>query len=181
MSRRSHRFALLLAGAGLVLTGCGSSEPPQRLERIDPVVPSDLCASLPEDATTGLETSATTDETGDPTASCSLRSEFGDETDVRGLVTLIALNDEETADSTYESQCRAVDHRDYSDAEVSLESAEEVCAAEGKKGDSAILNAVSGTRLVTVRFESTPPGKPDALTRATELAQAALESSGSSS
>lgn len=175
---KSARFALVLTATGLVLAGCGSTQP-KPLKPLDPPVPSDLCASLPQHLKQGLETSSTSDESGDPTSSCALRSRTGSKTEVRALVTVLMLNDEDSADTTYQTQCRALDPSEVTRTQVDLQGADESCAGKGKgKGvDTAVLAAVAGRHVVTVRYESVPAGKPDALARATALAQGALTAS----
>ncbi len=179
MTRRSPRMAVVLAVSGLVLSGCGSTEPAP-LKRLDPVVPSDLCAFLPKDVTQGLETSATTTETGDPTAACSLRSKPGAKGDVRGLVTVLVLNDEDSADTTYRTQCAALDPAELRKTKVHLPSADESCAGKGKRADTATLAAVAGRKVITVRYSAEPAGKPDAVARATQLARSVLPQDSSS-
>ena len=176
MNRTSARFALVLATTGLVLSGCGSTEP-KPLKPLEPAVPADLCSALPKDLTQGLQTSSTTSESGDPTSACALQSGPGAKADVRALVTVLMLNDEDTADTTYQSQCRALDPQELHKKQVQVEGADEACGGQGKASDTAVLAAVAGRLVVTVRYSSTPAGKPDALTRATELAAAALPSS----
>lgn len=181
MTRRLARSVLAVMACGLVLSGCGPQQP-KPLEPLDPVVPSDLCASLPDQYRQSLETSATSDESGDPTASCALRSEPGAKDDVRGLVTVIVLTDEDSADTTYQSQCRALDSIEVQKTQVDLQGAEESCAGRGnaKGADSATLTALTGRHVVMVRYSSVPAGKPDALAKATELAQAVLPQSATS-
>jgi hypothetical protein len=171
-----RRTTGLLAATGLVLSGCGSTEP-EPLEPIPPAVPADLCASVPEDARRGLTTSSSTDETGNPTAACALRSGPGGQSDVRAVLTWTQLNDEDTAQGVLESQCRAIDPQEFARRDpFQVEGGDQACAGRGKSADSATLAVLSGREVLTVRMTADPAGQPDALSRGTTLAEGVLAS-----
>lgn len=175
--RRSVQCGTLLATL-LLAAGCGSTEP-EPLTAMPPEVPADLCATIPEAARQGLLTNSSTDETGNPTAACSLRSPVSAATEVRAVVTWLQTNDEFSADEVQDSQCRAIDRtrfREPSGFEAS--GAEETCAASGRVdgADSATIAAVNGLEVVTVRVTSSPPGGSPALTRAQQMLEGVLSS-----
>ena len=91
----------VLAAAAFALSACGAK--PQPVTAIEPDAPADLCASVPDAAKTGLQTSSDTDTTGDPTAACSLRSAPGARPEVRGVVTWLLLDDDQQADGVLAS------------------------------------------------------------------------------
>ena len=82
---------------------------PEPLEAMEPEVPADLCATVPESARKGLLTNSNTDESRNPTAACSLRSPDAAATEVRAVVTWVQTNDEISADEVLASQCRSID------------------------------------------------------------------------
>ena len=70
----SRRGGLAVVVATLLLaTGCGSTEP-EPVEPLEPVVPADLCATVPAQLREGLIVNANNSDTGNPTAACSMRS-----------------------------------------------------------------------------------------------------------
>jgi hypothetical protein len=141
--RGSRRTTWVLVVAGLALSGCGTTEP-EPLEPVPPAVPADLCASIPEDARRDLTTSASTDESGNPTAACALRSEPGGRSDVRAVVTWTQLNDEDSAKSVLESQCRSIDPQEFARQDpYDVEGGDDACAGKGKSADSATLAVLS--------------------------------------
>jgi hypothetical protein len=170
--RTTSRWAALVV-AGMLLSGCGSSEP-EPLEAAEPEVPADLCATVPADTRKGLIDSASADETGNPTAACSLRSPTGKRPEVRAVVTWLKTNEEASADEVLDSQCRSIDRQEFRmQSGFSVDGAENACAGSGKAdgADSATMAAVSGLEVVTVRLSSRPAdGTP-----ANERARAMLE------
>jgi len=169
------RTTLGLVAAGLVLTGCGSTEEPEPLQPVPPAVPADLCASVPEDARAGLTASSSADQTGNPTAACSLRSAPGARPDVRVAVTWTQLNDEDSASGVLDSQCRSIDPQEFARQDgFQVEGGDEACAGKGKSADSATIAVLSAREVLTVRVSSDPAGRPDALTRGTAMAEGVL-------
>ena len=171
--RRTPSLWVALTVAGTLLSGCGSSEP-EPLEAAQPEVPADLCATVPADTRAGLVDSASADETGNPTAACSLRSPTGKRPEVRAVVTWLKTNDEVSADEVLESQCRSIDRQEFKvQTGASVDGAENACVGTGKAEgtDSATMAAVRGLEVVTVRLSSSPA----AGTPADERAQAMLE------
>lgn len=161
----------------LLAAGCGGAEP-EPLQAMEPEVPADLCATVPAAAREGLVSSASSDDTGNPTAACSLRSPDAAEDQVRAVITWVQSGDEFLADDTLDSQCAAFDPRDYrvlSGFEAG--GADRACAATGKPGgaDSATLAAVNGLEVVTVRFTSEATGGPTALARGQQMLEGVLE------
>ena len=168
----------LLLSCLLVATGCGSTEP-EPLTAMPPAVPADLCALVPETARQGLLTNSSADESGNPTAACSLRSPDGAPTEVRAVVTWVQANDEDSADNVLDSQCRAIDRTEFREQNgFRAEGAEKACAATGsaKGRDSATLAALSGREIVTVRLTSVPSGDQASLARAQEMLEGVLSS-----
>jgi hypothetical protein len=175
--RRSARLGTLLAST-LLLAGCGTTEP-EPLEALPPVAPADLCATIPEAARTGLIANSNTDETGNPTAACSLRSADAADTEVRAVITWLQVNDELSADEVLRSQCAAIDRTELTVQQgFRVSGAEQACAGSGKVrgADSATMAAVSELEVVTVRVTSKPAGTPDATARAQEMLEAVLSS-----
>lgn len=171
--RRTTSLWAALVVAGLLLTGCGSTEP-EPLEASEPEVPADLCATVPAQTRAGLVDSASADETGNPTAACSLRSPTGKRPEVRAVVTWLKTNDEVSADDVLGSQCRSIDRQEFRmQSGFSVDGAENACAGSGKidGADSATMAAVSGLEVVTVRFTSSPASG----TAANDRARAMLE------
>ena len=174
---RPKALLRLLPVALLLVAGCGSSSKPDRVEPMEPTLPADLCATLPESTREGLVGSASSDGTGSPTAACSLRSEVGERPEVRAVVTWLQVADELSADDVFASQCRAIDPREFRvQDEVSVEGADTACAGTGTVDgtDSATMVAVTGLEVVTVRFSSTPPGSPKAQVQAREMLEGVL-------
>ncbi len=175
--RRSAQVGTLLATL-LLAAGCGTTEP-EPLTAMTPEVPADLCALVPEAARQELVANASSDETGNPTAACSLRSADNAATEVRAVVTWLQTNDEDSADEVLASQCRAIDRAKYQVADGFLAAgADEVCAGSGTVdgADSATIAAVHGLEIVTVRVTSEPPDASPALTRAKQMAEGVLGS-----
>ncbi len=174
--RGRRRTTWVLVVAGLALSGCGSAEP-EPLEPVPPAVPADLCASIPEDARRDLTTSASTDESGNPTAACALRSEPGGRSDVRAVVTWTQLNDEDSAKGVLESQCRSIDPQEFARQDpYDVEGGDQACAGKGKSGDTSTLAVLSGRDVLVVRVNIEPAGTPDALSRGTTMAEGVLSS-----
>jgi hypothetical protein len=174
---RSAHLGTLLATL-LLAGGCGTTEP-EPLTVLPPEVPADLCALVPPSARQGLLTNSSTDETGNPTAACSLRSPDGAATEVRAVGTWLQTNDEISADEVLASQCRAIDRLKYRvQSGFQADGAEDACAASGSSGgaDSATIAAVKGLEVVTVRVTSTPPGETPALARAQQMLEGVLSS-----
>ena len=176
------RVATLLAAAALLLSGCGS-EPPAKLSPMQPDAPADLCSAVPAAAKAGLQTSSTSDTTGDPTAACSLRTASGVTPEVHGVVTWLQLDDDGTADSVYASQCRAVDHSVYRTPSGVVTGSDKSCGGSGRVGraDSATLASVAGRTVMTVRWSSAPPQSTSAMARSTQVMEAMLHSLASGS
>jgi len=175
--RRSAQLGTLLAIL-LLAAGCGSTEP-EPLKAMEPEVPADLCATVPAATRSGLIGDATTDETGNPTAACSLRSPDAASTQVHAVVTWLQTNDEESADEVWDSQCRAIDRQQFHEQSgFHAAGADDACAASGKidGADSATLAAVSGREVVTVRLTSMPPGTAPAMGRAQQMLEGVLSS-----
>jgi hypothetical protein len=167
-----------LAAATLVLAACGATKP-QPVTAAVPDAPANLCASVPDAARTGLLTSSDTDTTGDPTAACSLRSAPGARPEVRGVVTWLLLDDDQSADGVLASQCRAIDTTAYEvQSGFSAKGADKACAGNGKlsQAGSATLAAVAGRTVVTVRWTSSPAQSTQALTQSTQVLEGVLQS-----
>jgi len=175
--RRSAQLGTLLATL-LLAAGCGSTEP-EPLKAMEPEVPADLCATVPAATRAGLIGDSSTDETGNPTAACSLRSPGAATTQVQAVVTWLQATDEVSADEVWDSQCRAIDRRQFREQSgFQAAGADEACAASGNIGgaDSATLAAVSGRQVVTVRLSSMPPGKAPVMARAQVMLEGVLGS-----
>ena len=182
MSRTAARRAGLgvMVSVLLVASGCGTTEP-EPLEAMDPVAPADLCALVPEATKAGLVTTASVDETGNPTAACSLRSAPGAATQVSGVVTWVKLNDEESADRAFDSQCQAMDPGEYrKQTGFQAEGADEACAGDAAAADAATVAAVQDVEVLTVRLTSAPAGRPAALARSQAMLEGVLSEMGSS-
>ena len=175
--RRSAQVGTLLATL-LLAAGCGTTEP-EPLTAMPPEVPADLCALVPEAARQGLVANASSDESGNPTAACSLLSADNAATEVGAVVTWLQTNDESSADEVLASQCQAIDGTKYQVVDgFRASGADEACAASGRTdgADSATIAAVHGLEIVTVRVTSRPPGAPPALTRAKQMLEGVLSS-----
>jgi hypothetical protein len=180
MSRTA--LATALAAATLLLSACGAE--PQPLKALPPEVPADLCSLVPQTAKAGLETSSDADETGEPTAACSLRTAPGGRPEVRGVVTWTKLDDDSSADDVLSSQCRAIDTTTYRvQSGFTAEGADKACAGAGMVGaaGSATLAGVTGMEVVTVRWSSTPGVAAPTLARSKQVLESVLSglSSGS--
>lgn len=172
-----RRTTASVALAGLVLTGCGATAEPAPLERLAPPVPADLCAAVPKDARAGLTASSTADPAGNPTAACSLSSAPGARSEVRAVITWTQLNEEDTAVAVLDSQCRAMDPREYAlQRGFRVEGGDKACAGRGRSADSSTIAVLAGREVLTVRTNATPAGQPDAVARGTELAEGVLAS-----
>ena len=175
--RRSARLGTLMVTL-LLAAGCGSAQPAP-LKATKPEIPADLCATVPEAARAGLIADSDTDQTGNPTAACSLRSPTGAATEVRAVVTWLQTNDEDSANEVWSSQCRAIDRLQYRvQAGFRPAGADQACAGSGKVdgADSATLAAVKGLEIVTVRLSSLPPVGTPAMARAQQMLEGVLSS-----
>ncbi len=168
MPRSRRTLAALPVLVLLALAGCGGE--PEALEPLPPPAPADLCALLPEDAVGALSGTATSDESGNPTAACALRGPGN----AAVLVTWLQLEGEQEALAAQQSQCASIDRTTLPEQQVSVEGADEACAGRGSVGarERASLVVRQGDEVVTVR--ATLPGGQDALTRATALASGLL-------
>lgn len=172
-ARRRPAQLGVLFGTLVLAAGCGSSEP-EPLTAIEPEVPANLCATVPAELRKGLVANANADQTGNPTAACSLRSPDGRTPAVRAVVTWLQAGDDISADEVYDSQCRSVDlgeSRNVSDFKA--KGAARACAASGTVdgADSSTMAAVTGREVLTVRVTSLPAGDKPAL----KLGQQMLE------
>lgn len=175
--RRSAQLGTLLATL-LLAAGCGTTEP-KPLTALKPEIPADLCATVPSAARDGLIVNSNTDPSGNPTAACSLRSPDAAQTGVRAVVTWLQTNDEVTAGSAFDSQCRAIDRAKFQEqAGFEAAGADRACAANGKVNgaDSATMAAVIGREVVTVRLSSQLPGTRPATARAQQMLEGVLKS-----
>lgn len=174
--RRSVRLASVLA-ALLFASGCGSSEEPEPLKPMEPEVPADLCATVPESAKVGLEAASNSVTTGNPTAACSLRSPTNAKPAVRAVVTWVQLNDDVNAGEVLDSQCRAIDPTEFMvQPGFQAQGADRACAARGPNADSATMAAVTGREVVTVRLSGDSSISPPAFVRAQEMLEGVLAS-----
>ena len=168
----------------LVVSGCGDDSEPEPLKAMEPEVPADLCATVPEALKTGLVANSNTDTTGNPTAACSLRSSPDAKSEVRAVVTWVQVNDDVTAGQVLDSQCRSIDRSEYKEqAGFSPEGADKGCAASGtvEGADSATMAAASGREVVTVRLSEKPAGAQPATARAQQMLEGVLSSMGGTS
>lgn len=173
--RRCAQLGTLLATL-LLAAGCGDSEPAP-VQAMEPETPADLCATVPPAARQGLVATATSNDTGLPTAACSLRTPDSADKEVRAVVTWLKSDDEVSADEVLDSQCRAVDRRDYRvEPGFRAAGADKACAASGKisGADSATLAGVNGLEVVTVRLSSEVAGGPTALARGQQMLEGVL-------
>lgn len=174
---RRTRLGLVVAGL-LVASGCGGEEP-EALQPMEPEVPADLCALVPEGTRTGLISNANTDETGNPTAACSLRSENPASDQVQAVVTWVQLNDDVIAGTVLDSQCRAIDRTVYQEqAGFQAEGAKKACAASSRAGgaDAATMAGMAGREVVTVRYTSSPAGRTPSIQVAQQMLEGVLSS-----
>lgn len=175
--RRSAQLGTLLATL-LLAAGCGSTEPAP-LKAMKPEVPADLCATVPAKARANLLANSNSDETGNPTAACSLRSPDDAATTVHAVVTWLQTEDDDEAADVLESQCSAIDRVVFREQSgFQARGAQKACAGSGKVdgADSASLAARAGREVVTVRLSSLPPGDTPALGRAQEMLEGVLAS-----
>jgi hypothetical protein len=174
----SRRGRLAVVAATLLLTaGCGGDPQPDAVQPLEPVVPADLCATVPKDLREGLIVNANNSETGNPTAACSMRSEDGAKTQVTAVVTWVQLNEDYSAEEVLDSQCRAIDPQEFQKQDgFSVEGAIRACAGTGKaKGaDSASMAAMSDREVITVRLDYEPKGKQPALTVGKQMLEGVL-------
>lgn len=176
--RRSARLGALLATL-LLAAGCGAGTEPEPLKAMESEVPADLCASVPDAARQGLIAASNTDDTGNPTAACSLRSPDAAKSKVQATVTWLQASDDISADDVYESQCRAIDRVKFREPSgFAAKGADKSCAGSGTVdgADAASLAAVTGREVVTVRLNSVPPGGPPVLARAQQMLEGVLAS-----
>jgi hypothetical protein len=162
----------------LLATGCGTTEP-EPVEALDPVVPADLCATVPEQLREGLIANANNSDTGNPTAACSLRSEDGAKTQVRAVVTWVQLNEEYSADDVLDSQCDAIDPQEFRMQDgFTVEGAERACAGSGtvNGADSASMAALTDREVLTVRLDYEPKGKESAMTVGKQMMEGVISS-----
>jgi len=165
----------------LVASGCGGESEPEPLKAMEPEVPADLCATVPDALKAGLVANSNTDTTGDPTAACSLRSSPDARSEVRAVVTWLQVNDDVTAEQVLESQCRSIDRSEYKEQSgFAPEGADKGCAASGTVAgaDSATMAAASGREVVTVRLSEKPAGAQPATARAQQMLEGVLSSMG---
>ncbi|MCW2849620.1 MAG: hypothetical protein JWR90_3594 [Marmoricola sp.] len=175
--RRSAQLGTLLAVL-LLAAGCGTTEPAP-LKATKPEVPADLCATVPEAARTGLLANANTDTTGNPTAACSLRSADGAKTKVQAVVTWLQANDDTDGEAVWDSQCQAIDLREFrAQSGFQAKGADKSCAATSRTAgaDGATLAAVAGREIVTVRLTTSPAGTPTSISRGQQMLEGVLAS-----
>lgn len=178
MRRTAPRRARLgLVVAALLLTAaCGGSEP-EPLEAMAPEVPADLCALVPEDVRAGLVANANSDEAGDPTAACSLRSPVDSRQEVGAVVTFVSLNDDSRAGDVLDSQCRSIDRTEFTERSgFAPAGADRACAATGTISGAASVTmaAVRQREVVTVRLSERPGGQATVLARAQKMLEGVM-------
>ena len=174
---RRGGLAVVLATL-LLTTGCGSSEP-QAVEPLDPVVPADLCATVPAQLREGLITNANNSDTGNPTAACSMRSPDDAADKVHAVVTWVELNEEYSADDVLDSQCRSIDPREFRMQEgFSAKGAQRACAGSRtvKGADSASIAALTDREVITVRLDYEPKGKQPAMAAGKQMLEGVISS-----
>jgi len=173
----SRRGGLAVVVATLLLTaGCGSTEP-DAVQPLEPVVPADLCATVPAELREGLIANANNSETGNPTAACSMRSEDGAKTEVTAVVTWVQLNEDYSADEVLDSQCAAINPQEFKKQDgFTVEGANRACAGSGtvKGADSASMAALSDREVITVRLNYKPKGEQPALTVGKQMLEGVL-------
>ena len=178
------RRGLAVVVATLLLTsGCGSSKP-QAVEPLEPVVPADLCATVPAQLREGLIMNANNSDSGNPTAACSMRTPDDAKNKVRAVVTWVELNEEYSADEVLDSQCRSIDPQEFRMQEgFSVKGAQRACAGSGtvKGTDSASLAALTDLEVITVRLDYEPKGKQPAMTAAKQMLEGVIGSMAGSS
>ena len=174
-----RRGGLAVVLATLLLTsGCGSSEP-QAVERLEPVVPADLCATVPAQLREGLIMNANNSDSGNPTAACSMRTPDNAKNKVRVVVTWVELNEEYSADEVLDSQCRSIDPQEFRMQDgFSAKGAQRACAGSGtvEGADSASIAALTDREVITVRLDYEPKGKQPAMTAAKQMLEGVISS-----
>ena len=176
MLRTASRRAGLLVATLLLTAGCGSAEP-EPVEALEPVVPADLCATVPEQLREGLIANANNSESGNPTAACSLRSPDGAATQVRAVVTWIQLNEDYSADEVLDSQCRSIDPQEFKMQDgFTAEGADRACAGSGtvNGADSATVAALTDREVITVRLDYEPKGEQSAMAVGTQMLEGVI-------
>jgi hypothetical protein len=175
--RRSAQLGTLLATL-LLAAGCGSSQPAP-LTATKPDVPADLCATVPAETRVQLIANSDSDDTGNPTAACSLRSKPGASTDVHAVVTWLQASGDQDAADVLATQCKAIDRTEFrEESGFQAKGADQACAARGTVpgADSATLAASSGRQVVTVRLSTRPPGKAQSFAQAQQMLEGVLSS-----
>jgi hypothetical protein len=160
----------------LLAPGCGTTEP-EPVEALEPALPADLCSTVPAQLREGLLFSANNSATGNPTAACSLRSADGAATQVRAVITWVQLDLEYSADEVMDSQCSAIDPREFRvQSGFTAAGADRACAGSGTidGADSATIVTLTDLEVVTVRLDSEPKGKQPALTVAKQMMEGVL-------
>lgn len=173
--RRSAQLGTLLATL-LLAVGCGSTEP-EPLTAVKPEVPADLCATVPAKSRVDLIANSNSDDTGDPTAACSLRSPDNASPVLHAVITWLQTNTDSDAVTVLESQCRAIDRTTFREQSgFEAKGADKACAANGMidGSDAATVVASTGRQVVTVRLRSTPAGKEPAKARAQAMLEGVL-------
>ena len=166
MLRTAFSRVGLVVATLLLAAGCGTTEP-EPVEALEPIVPADLCATVPAQLREGLIANANNSETGNPTAACSLRSPDGAATQVRAVVTWVQLNEDYSADEVLDSQCRAIDPQEFRVQDgFTAKGADRACAGSGtvNGADSATLVGLTDREVITVRLDYEPKRKQPALT-----------------
>ena len=175
----SRRGGLAVVLATLLLTaGCGSSEP-QAVQPLEPVVPADLCATVPAQLREGLIMNANNSDSGNPTAACSMRTPDDAKNKVRAVVTWVQLNEEYSADEVLDSQCRSIDPAEFRMQDgFSAQGAERACAGSGtvQGADSASIAALTDREVITVRLDYEPRGKQPAMTAGKQMLEGVISS-----
>jgi hypothetical protein len=180
----SRRGGLAVILATLLLTaGCGSSKP-EPVQALEPVVPADLCSTVPAQLRDGLLTNSNNSATGNPTAACSMRSPDDAARKVRAVVTWVQLNEEYSADEVLDSQCRAIDPKEFRIQDgFSAKGASRSCAGSGtvEGADSASIAALTDREVITVRVDYEPKGKQPAMTTGKQMLEGVISSMAGSS
>ena len=175
----SRHGGLAVVVATLLLTaGCGSTKP-QAVQPMEPVVPADLCATVPAPLREGLIANSNNSASGNPTAACSMRSADGAKPQVRAVVTWVQLNEEYSADEVLNSQCRSIDPQEFRMQDgFSAKGAARACAGNGTVdgADSASMAALTDREVITVRLDYEPKGKQPAMTAAKQMLEGVISS-----
>ena len=174
-----RRSGLAVVVATLLLTtGCGSSEP-DPVEPLEPVVPADLCATVPAQLREGLIANSNNSATGNPTAACSMRSPDDAANKVRAVITWVQLNEDYSADEVLDSQCRSIDPQEFRMQDgFSAKGAARACAGQGTVdgADSASMAALTDREVITVRLDYEPKGKQPALSAGKQMLEGVISS-----